>query len=258
MKAWGYGRVSTGHQDNSEEYQREWLAKAIADSGIPLAEIVIDRAQSRRYTAFRNRTCGAYIVRNITPGDHIFIAKIDRMWGAVRDKEATQEWMEAMRIVLHIGADEVHDFGVARHNPSNVLMLNIRASISQYECDLRSARIREVIKLLQDRGEYIGPHKPYLKKKVRHEGKLILVPDEEEIALAREIWERKNIHGHTYLDITADLAAQGLRRDDRRGMRRNRLIDRFTVSRLANAYEKEYLNPCLETSAGRTAFSRPK
>jgi DNA invertase Pin-like site-specific DNA recombinase len=140
----GYARVSTGEQDLSG--QLEALKKAGCQ-----------RVYSEKKSgANGDRAALQRMLKEVGPGDIVVVTRLDRLARSVRD---------LLNIIERFSQDEIgfvslREKHIDTTSAGGRLVLNIMASIAEFERELISARMAEGRKRAVDKGVQFGrPHK---------------------------------------------------------------------------------------------------
>lgn len=185
MRAFGYTRVSTVDQVNGLQAQDQAIARYCEFKGLELANLYTDHGCSGKHP-LGQRPRGAALLRDLRPGDHVVIHKLDRAWRNARDCLATVEAWDAQGVILHI-VDMNLDVG----SPMGRCFLTIAAAFAEMERRFISQRTKEG---LAQSDKIPGPP-PFGS-----------TPEEAE-TLGRARWMRAQ--GYSYLKICRALDQQG-------------------------------------------------
>ena len=140
----GYARVSTGEQDRSGQ-----LA-ALKEAGC--ARVYSEKKSG----ADSSRTALQRMLKEVGPGDIVVVTRLDRLARSVRD---------LLNILERFGQDNVgfvslREKHIDTTSAGGRLVLNIMASIAEFERELIQARMAEGRKRAVDNGVQFGrPHK---------------------------------------------------------------------------------------------------
>ena len=154
-----YLRVSTEKQADagvSLEAQQD-KAKAYASLyDLSLVEVVIDAGESAK-TLERPGLQRALTMLKTGKADALLVVKLDRLTRSVVDLGALIETYFAPGKAALLSVSEQID----TRSAAGRLVLNILASVSQWERETIGERTRDAMKHKQAQGEYIGGHAPY-------------------------------------------------------------------------------------------------
>lgn len=149
----GYVRVSSKDQAEtrlSMEHQDRKI-KAMAESGDRrLSEIIVDAAESAKTL---DRPGAQRLLGLVTAGSiqGIIITKLDRLTRSVRDLGMLVELLEKRNVALVSGAESL-DSSTA----TGRMILNITATIAQWEREIISERTKAALDVKLSRGEHAG------------------------------------------------------------------------------------------------------
>lgn len=201
-----YVRVSTDKQADhglSLDAQREKIASYAALYDLTIRETIVDAGMSAKSLDRPGLTRALGMLgQGAGKVQGIIVVKLDRLTRSVRDLGDLVE--------RYFGADGAALLSVGEQidtrSAGGRLVLNVLASVSQWEREAIGERTTVVMRLKASRGEYCGGNVPYGHRLV--DGG-ILVPDEAEqrvIAYARELRGQ----GYSYARIGYHLARNGM------------------------------------------------
>ena len=199
-----YLRVSTDKQADkgiSLEAQEE-KAKAYAGLyDLDLIETVIDAGESAK-TLDRPGLQRALAMLKAGKADALLVIKLDRLTRSVADLGKLIEKYFAPGKSALLSVSEQID----TRSASGRLVLNILASVSQWEREIIAERTSDAMRHKQSQGEYIGGGAPYGFRLVDGD----LIPDEVEQEI---IQKAKDFHaaGLSLRKIAAELDKQGIK-----------------------------------------------
>ncbi len=136
----GYARTSTTEQVAGFEAQKRGLEAA------ECAEIF-----SEQVSAFQKRNELERLLRFIRKGDTLVVTKLDRLARSIPDLVRIVEALEAKEATLCI-----LDMNLDTSSPTGRLLLNLLASVAQFEVQIMRERQREGISLAKSLGKYRG------------------------------------------------------------------------------------------------------
>ena len=196
----GYIRGSKATQEITLESQdRKVRAMAVVHE-TELLEVITDSASGKSL----DRPGVTRLLSLVDAGDvdTVIIAKLDRLTRSVRDLGDLLDRFERRGVTL-ISVAESLDTGSA----SGRLVLNIMASVAQWERETISERTREALATKRDDGERVG-HVPY-GSRLASDG-VHLVPEASEQAVLARIRAARR-QGVTFREISETLNESGLR-----------------------------------------------
>lgn len=143
-KIYGYCRASTKKQVESPETQKDHI-KRYAGFNMPDGGDItffVDASQSGKI-AWQDRDAGKELFRQIRPGDHVIVSKLDRAFRRLADCVCVLEKFERMGIKLHI----VNLMGGAidLSSPMGRFMIHVLAAFAELERAFISERTKDGI-----------------------------------------------------------------------------------------------------------------
>jgi DNA invertase Pin-like site-specific DNA recombinase len=202
-----YCRTSTAQQTDGLEVQesrcRAFLTNLLAQdawrtrfqsristSGTLLITEVVNE-QISGSVAFPKRPRAAALLAKLQKGDHLCIWKLDRAFRSSRDCHNTLAELKERGVSTSVcdlpNGEDVTGNGIA------ALLIGIMASVSEWERERIRERTAEQKRLAKDRGEFLGGRKPWDKKKIERDGKVVkLVDDPEKVPVVRKIRKWRN------------------------------------------------------------------
>ena len=203
-EAIGYCRVSTEKQADggqSLEMQAEKIRAMAVVQGVELADIIVDAGESAKSL---NRPGMERLISLVDAGkvEKVIVAKLDRLTRSVRDLGDILERFQRRGVSL-VSVAETLDTGTA----AGRLVLNIMASVSQWEREAIGERTREVLRHKRSKGERVGvvPFGFRLSDDWIH-----IIEDEHEQEILGRI-RTLRAAGYSLREIAAELNRQGYR-----------------------------------------------
>lgn len=202
-RAVAYVRVSTEKQADAGQSLEAQQAKVTAYAGLydlELVEVVVDAGASAK-TLDRPGLTRALAMLKSGKADALVVVKLDRLTRSVRDLGALVETYFASGKAALLSVSEQID----TRSAGGRLVLNVLASVSQWEREAVGERTAAVMQFKAAAGEYCGGRAPY---GFRVEaGRLVAVEAEQEVLSAvREA----RASGLPLRAIAASLEARGL------------------------------------------------
>ena len=203
-KTIAYLRVSTDKQADkgiSLEAQEEKARAYASLYDLDLIEVIIDAGESAK-TLDRPGLQRALSMLKTGKADALLVVKLDRLTRSVVDLGKLIETYFAPGKAALMSVSEQID----TRSAAGRLVLNILASVSQWERETIAERTRDAMRHKQANGEYIGGEAPYGFKLVA--GELIADEAEQEV-----IQKAKTYHaeGLSLRKIAAELDKQGIK-----------------------------------------------
>jgi len=140
MSVYAYIRASTAKQVSTPEVQRHTIAEYAAPNGLKVDAEFVDSSTSGKKCVF-DREAGHELMVRLHRGDHIIVAKLDRLSRSLIDFVHVLESWNKQGVILH-----VCDFPGGRFNPDDpmmALLIHILMSFAQFERSLISSRTKE-------------------------------------------------------------------------------------------------------------------
>jgi DNA invertase Pin-like site-specific DNA recombinase len=149
-EAFIYARVSTDEQSLSPEWQKQvclnYYETSLKQRGFELGGIFEDIGQSAYKIPWAEREAGRELFRAVKPGSVIIVAKQDRAWRSVRDRENTLFYCQQMGISLAILDAQLDTSTAAGKFAAGVIALQ-----SAWESDVRSERMKAALAIRKKR-----------------------------------------------------------------------------------------------------------
>ena len=203
-KTIAYLRVSTDKQADkgiSLEAQEEKARAYASLYDLDLIEVIIDAGESAK-TLDRPGLQRALSMLKTGKADALLVVKLDRLTRSVVDLGKLIETYFAPGKAALMSVSEQID----TRSAAGRLVLNILASVSQWERETIAERTRDAMRHKQANGEYIGGEAPYGFKLV--DGELIDDEAEQEVIQKAKAYHAK---GLSLRKIAAELDKQGIK-----------------------------------------------
>lgn len=198
-----YVRVSTDKQADSGlslDAQSEKIKAYVGLYGLDLVETIVDAGESAK-TLDRPGLQTALALLSSGKADALLVVKLDRLTRSVVDlgKLIEAYFNSGKWALLSVGEQ------IDTRSAAGRLVLNILASVSQWEREAIAERTREVMQHKRAAGEYTGGPAPY-GWRADDDGRLILVDQEQAVVCeARRLWQE----GGLSLQAIADRLTKG-------------------------------------------------
>ena len=207
--AYIYTRVSTTDQDLSPDFQRQtclhYYENNLKGRGFALGEVFEDRGQSAYHIPWAERTAGRELFKVIKPGDCILVAKQDRAWRTVRDRENCLFLFRQLNINIVILDAQIDTTTAAGKFAAGVVALQ-----AEWESAVRSERMRAAATIRRQRktpGKRNPPPGWKYDKKLEE-----LVPDERERKLLELVYRWRATRVRSIEATCRWLTEEGIRR----------------------------------------------
>jgi DNA invertase Pin-like site-specific DNA recombinase len=200
MKYVGYGRASTAKQVASPAIQKQTIADYCKFKKLPFdGAFYIDPATSGKKCLW-DRPAGGEMLKVLQKGDHIIVAKLDRMSRSFINFAQILDQLERRGITLHI----VDLNGVLDPtNPQSMLTVHILVAMAEFERRMISIRTKEGFGAMKAEGASLGHQPRYGKRWVKKWSKRlgrninVEVDNENEVAVMRKLFELR-VAGNSY------------------------------------------------------------
>ena len=192
-KTVAYLRVSTEKQSDlgvSIEAQQQKVQAYAGLYDLELVEIIIDAGASAK-TLERPGLYKALSMLKSGEADALLVVKLDRLTRSVADLGRLIETYFAPGKAALLSVSEQID----TRSAAGRLILNILASVSQWEREAIGERTRDAMHYKQSQGEYIGGHAPY--------GYQIVNGAQVEEAFEQDVIQQAKRLRHSGLSLTA-------------------------------------------------------
>ena len=203
MVAIGYARVSTDRQADkgvSLEAQQEKIRAMAVVHGADLAEVIVDAESGKTLDRPGMQRLLALVEARAL--DLVIVAKLDRLTRSVRDLADLLDRFQRRGVGLVSVAESLDTQSAAGR-----LVLNIMASVSQWEREAIGERTRDALAHKKANGQRAG-NIPY-GYRLAPDGVHVEASPEEQAALVRIVELRTR--GYTLQEIALKLNGQGIR-----------------------------------------------
>jgi len=198
----GYVRVSTDKQADegvSLDAQQAQLAAYAGLYGLEIVEVVVDAGESAK-TLQRPGLARALAMLASGAADGLLVVKLDRLTRSVRDlgELVSGVFAPGKAALLSVGEQ------IDTRSAAGRLVLNVLASVSQWEREAIGERTSRAMQHMRSRNEYTGGRVPYGWTLI--DGRLAEVADEQAtVARAREL----HADGRSLGAVARVLASEG-------------------------------------------------
>jgi DNA invertase Pin-like site-specific DNA recombinase len=202
--AWPYIRVSerrSSFSGISLETQRaeivRYYARRFTDGTIGMGPVFSDPSVSASKTEFRHRRGGMALSLLIRPGDHILFARLDRGLRSVYDASVCwHEYWQPKNITPHF-----LDLGIDLTTAHGQLVFNIMVAVAQSESDIKSERMKGIVKTMKENHRPMA-YAPLGWKKQGQGKNARLVKDEPTRVIMREIYRLREEEHKSFWQIS--------------------------------------------------------
>ena len=171
-KAIGYIRTSTSKQDLSLEAQEAKIRAAATLYDCDILEIIQDKESGKNLNRAGAMKMMAMVIDETV--DCVIVAKLDRLTRSIRDLQDILDTFSKYNTSLISVAESLDTNSAAGR-----LVINIMASVSQWEREAIGERIKTVLQHKKSKGGCVG-NAPYGFRRIGEKKEAILVPDENE------------------------------------------------------------------------------
>lgn len=116
-----------------------------------------DKAVSAFSVPFFSRPAAKELMKHLRKGDHLFVAKTDRMFRSVKNMGITLTELSRLKVNLHYG-----DIPLGTDTPMGAMMLSILVTFAEWESRMKSFRIKEAFAI----------------RKAARDGTLVMTPEQ--------------------------------------------------------------------------------
>jgi site-specific DNA recombinase len=199
-KAIGYIRVSTEKQEahgHSLDAQRVKLEQYCSLYDIELVRVVVESGSGK--TLAREGLQNALKALKSGEADALVVTKLDRLTRSVVDLGKLVEGPFKKNALLSVGEQ------IDTRSAAGRLVLNVLASVSQWEREAISERTKQTMQHMKSEGQYTGGIPPYGYDLVNGE----LFPNEGELEVLKIVIKYRK-RGYTLKAIAYELAEAGI------------------------------------------------
>lgn len=215
MAIYGYARVSTSKQEDSQQTQErhiEEYVKSKRDTGEFAADntyggCFVDSATSGSTKMFE-RPAGYELFTRLKSGDSIVLTKLDRGFRNTADACQTMDMLKQRGVKIHC-----LQLGVSPDDPIGRFIYSVIAAFAELERNFIVARITDGIDNARRNGRAVNRFAPIGYKKHGKGKNSRFVPDREEQKVCYWIVEQKNDHGKSFKKIHKELSGAGVIRN---------------------------------------------
>ena len=155
MRVAGYGRSSINKQEMSTTVQRDAALAYAVSRGLPMTENdwFADQAVTGKKPIFE-RPAGKELFCQLRPGDHLIVAKLDRLSRSFLDFVTILDSIEKRGVTLHILDMPFKVF--EPHDEVTKMLIYMLGMFAQYERRLISIRTKEALRWRKSQGKAWG------------------------------------------------------------------------------------------------------
>ena len=139
-KCFGYARASTKRQVDSPETQKEAIKKYAVFNDLRDVTFFVDAAKSGKIS-WEDREAGKELFKQLRPGDHVVIMRLDRAFRRLADCVGVLEKFKRMGIKLHICS--MLGGAIDLSSPMGLFLIHILAAFAELERSFISERTKE-------------------------------------------------------------------------------------------------------------------
>ena len=159
-----------------------------------------DEAVSAYRKNWWKRPQGAELNRVLHPGDHIVIARLDRVFRSIKDFANTWPELKERGVTLHV-LDLQLDLQLDLSTPTGGFWAGQMCLFAEWESSIKSTRNRAAAQSMRDRGIPSNGKLPCGTKWLRKGRRKILVPDWPARKIMRWIAHIRFVHGLSFQKI---------------------------------------------------------
>lgn len=154
----GYGRASTRKQVESPEVQKEQMRRYAEFNRLGDVTFFVDTSTSGKIP-WGDRDAGRELFKQLQPGDHIIIAKLDRAFRRLSDCVIVLEKLERMGVKLHVA--NLMGGAIDLSSPMGRFMIHILAAFAELERAFISERTKDALANRKSKGFAHARHAGY-------------------------------------------------------------------------------------------------
>jgi DNA invertase Pin-like site-specific DNA recombinase len=139
-RVWGYARASTKKQVDSPEVQKDHIKKYAVFNALGDVTFFVDAAKSGK-TPWEDRDAGRELFKQLRPGDHVVVARLDRAFRRLADCVVVLEKFERPGVKLHIC--DMLGGAIDLSSPMGRFLIHILAAFAELERAFISERTRD-------------------------------------------------------------------------------------------------------------------
>jgi DNA invertase Pin-like site-specific DNA recombinase len=183
-----YARASTKKQVESPEVQKELTKNYATMAGLGDVTFFVDAAKSGK-VSWEERDAGREMFRQLRPGDHVIIARLDRAFRRLADCCQVLEKFKRMGVKLHVA--NMLGGAIDLSQPMGVFLIHILAAFAELERAFISERTKDGLAQRKRRAvkhtRFPGYGMKWEKRVVDGKKVTIAVRDDEERNVMRSI-----------------------------------------------------------------------
>lgn len=199
-----YLRSSLQKQELSPQVQQELIEKYCLANSLSFPVMYQDKATSGG-KFIEEREAGSKLMRDLRKGDHVVMAKADRMFRSLKDCVNICENFRRLEVSLHIV--NFHGMSINLATPIGRALMHMMACFAELERDTIKERTSDTVRHLRSNGlaharpSYGFKHVPGPNKRADGTRQNIVVPDPEEREVMamladwrRQKWSYQQMH----------------------------------------------------------------
>ncbi len=197
MKVIGYVRVSTSKQGESGlslEAQEQKVRQYCELYDLDLVAVIVDAGESAKTLNRQGIQQAIHMLKSGTVSG-LVVSKLDRLTRCIADLNYLLEDLFTTSSLFSVG-DQVDT-----RSPSGRLVLNLLMSVSQWEREAISQRVKVAMKVMKDKGRYTGGKSPLGWTLDELGNEIPCLKEQELIRLVRDY----RVRGFSYQAIADDL-----------------------------------------------------
>ncbi len=183
-----YLRCSTSKQEMSPDVQLGHCREYAAQQSLSQLDAWYTDSAVSGARPFARRTNACALLRDARSGDHIIVARVDRLGRNLADLVSVMQHMQNLGLHLHI----VDCFGLKNldlSSPGGKMVFHMMGAIAEFEREMLRQRVREANAYRRERGLPTQNRDMYGRRVViNEEGDRVYVANEEEQRQMEQIW----------------------------------------------------------------------
>lgn len=187
-RVFGYCRASTKKQVESPETQKDAIKRYAVFNQMGDVTFFVDAAKSGK-TSWDDRDAGKELFRQLRPGDHVVIMRLDRAFRRLADCVGVLERFKRMNVKLHIC--NMLGGAIDLSSPMGVFLIHILAAFAELERAFISERTKEGLAKRKTKGvvhcRFPGYGFRWEKRQIEGKWTRVAVRDDQERNVMRSI-----------------------------------------------------------------------
>jgi DNA invertase Pin-like site-specific DNA recombinase len=186
MNVYGYIRASDLPEIESPQLQQHLIENYCQRGGQQVHAYYIDTSDSGRLPLHR-REAGARLVRVIERGDHIILARLDRLADSFLDAAHILDCWVRRGVAVHVL--DIRRCCLHPDKSESITVIDMLIAFAWYSRKMVGARVKASFSKMKKQGERFSRHAPYGFEWQRRGEKTFAVPAPDEQAIIKRVLE---------------------------------------------------------------------